>query len=302
MKTYFLLAPLCVALVSGCSSETEGTPASPYALDPPPPSGGQQLATTTYSLDPGQEKYLCWTFQSPEDAERAITEVEPIVGDLVHHIALFTTLTPEPEGPFECNTLAKTTWLPVWAGGAGGKGIKLPDQVGFKIKPKTQYLIQLHLQNTQFEALSAKSGLNLRYAPDASTITPAGLYALATFSLTIPANAKDFQQVTSCNTDRTMNVFAAFPHMHKLGKSLVFEGGATEATATKLYEINPWPFGEQPMEPVDFKIQTGDFLRATCTWDNTRPTDVTFGESSDDEMCIFTFFYYPFDGLAGCIF
>ncbi len=287
-----------LALVAACGSSDP----TQDLLDPPPPAGGQQLTSLEYTIQPGEEKYFCYTYRSPADAPRGITEVQPIQGEAVHHVALFQVFAtdPEPEGFFECNVLVKTNWQPIWAGGAGGNGLVTPEGTGFIVEPDTQYLVQYHIQNGSDVAITERSAVNLRYAPAAGLI-PAGLYALGSFSLTIPAGAVGFQQITECASDREMNVFAAFPHMHKLGKSITLETGATAAEAQVAYAKDPWVFGDQPMDPVDIHVMPGDFLRSTCTWDNPGATDVSFGESSDDEMCFMVVFYYPFSGLGGCV-
>jgi hypothetical protein len=288
-------------LAAGCGGGDgpAAADAGPGILQPPPPEGGQQLASTEYTLQPGEEKYFCWTFYSPE-VEQGVTRVEPINGQLVHHVALFKTLAPEEDGFHECNQIIKTTWEPIWAGGAGADPLDLPAGVAFKIAPVTQYVVQYHLNNPSDEPVTERSGINLTYA-DPAPLIAAGLFALGSFNLTIPAGAMDFQQIIECSADRMMNVFAAFPHMHKLGKSLVFEAGPSAAEAQTMYAKDPWIFGDQPMEPVDFQITPGTFLRATCTWDNTTGGEVVFGESSENEMCFMTVFYYPFDSLGGCI-
>ena len=90
---------------------------------PPPPAGDQQLASDPYTLQGGQEKYYCYTFRSP-DREAAVTAVQALSGQLVHHVALFQTTTPEPEGFHECNVLIRTSWRPIWAGGTGRRDFR----------------------------------------------------------------------------------------------------------------------------------------------------------------------------------
>lgn len=287
------------ASLSCTSSSPPAGDAAPMGL-PPPPAGGQQLASDPYTLQGGQEKYYCYTFRSP-DREAAVTAVQALSGQLVHHVALFQTTTPEPEGFHECNVLIRTSWRPIWAGGTGRRDFRLPANVGFRVPPNTQYLIQYHLQNTRPTPVTERSGLNLTYAPDPAQVTPAGIYALGSFSLDIPARAQRFQQVIDCVADRELRVFAAFPHMHKLGTRVRFEAGPTRDALSPLYQIDPWPFGDQPLDPVDFTIRPGTHMRATCEWNNPLNRAIRFGESSDDEMCIFTLFYYPFESLAGCI-
>ncbi len=276
--------------------------AAPVVIDPPPPAGGYQLTTDEYTVEPGQERYLCYTFYSPADREIAITKVEPVNGVSVHHVALFQSfLYPEPDGFHECPELVRTNWQPIWAGGAGGASLTLPDGVAFRIAPSTQYVVQFHLQNTGDAPVTERSAINLTDGGDATAYEPAGIFAIGSFNLNIPTGAMDFQQILECNADRQMNVFAAFPHMHKLGTKLSFDTGATVDTAAEAYKIDPWKFGDQPMDPVDFSITSGDFMRATCHWDNTTGAPVVFGESSDNEMCFMILFYWPMHDLGGCV-
>lgn len=268
-------------------------------LDPPPPEGGQQLTSDPFTVPAGKEKYFCWTYRSP-DAERGIIKVDPIAGAVEHHVVIFQTIVDEPDGFFECPILVKTSWRPIWAGGAGAKGLMLPDGVAFMVPPKTQYLVQYHLLNATRSDITTRAAMNLTYATDLTRYQPAGLFALGKFNFTIPPNKLDHQIVSECRSGKDMHVFAAFPHMHQLGKRLTFEAGADAARAEMKYQINPWVFGNQPMDPVDFQINRGQFLRATCHWDNPGGHEIGYGESTNDEMCFFVLFYYPFTGLDGC--
>ncbi len=263
----------------------------------------QTLVTDDYTLAPGEETYICYTFRSPADRTVAISEVVSTSGFGEHHVALFQTAPEEPDGTFECPTLAKLNWQPIWAGGTGSPALTMPDGVAFKILPNTQYLVQLHLQNAGDTTLTDHSEIELTYLPEqqADEAVAAGIYALGSFDITIPANTVGHTRSTQCIADRELNVFAAFPHMHKIGKKIEFFHGPTEPAMESIYKLDPWPFDDQPMDPVDWKINVGDHMRTTCTWDNPSNEDVTFGDSSDDEMCFFVMFYYPFDALAGCI-
>lgn len=284
---------LCALFLAGCADEPGGPPATLKA-------DTQDLETGTYVLDPGQEKYLCYTFRSP-DVPKAIVRVEPVQNATVHHVALFQTTTPEPEGSFECPQLIGLNWEPIWAGGAGATALDLPKDVGFVIDPGTQYLIQYHLLNANSKPSSTAATIRVTYADDASAVTPAGIFALGGFSLTIPPLAMDYAKTVKCNPTHDLDVFAVFPHMHKLGRSLDLVVGKTEAEAREVYRTDPWVFGEQPMEPIDLKVAAGDHVQSTCRWNNPNATEVKFGESSNDEMCFTVMFYSPFTGLDGCI-
>lgn len=283
--------------------DSGGAPdAGPGYLDPPPPANGQQLTTLEYTLQPGEEKYLCYTFYAPNERDVGIVEVQPIDGQLVHHKLLVVTTAKEPDEPFECPELIKLTWQPVWAAGAGSNGLVLPQQAAFKIPRWSQYLVQYHLQNTSDKPITERSALNLTYADDLDARQPAGLFGMMLFNFDIPAGAQGHQASIECDTEDPIDVFAVFPHMHKLGAALEFQAGPASQLVTR-YSIDPWPFGDQPMVPLEFQLGAGDLLRTTCTWNNPYEHSVGFGESSDTEMCAFVLFYYPATSFTtGCAF
>lgn len=266
---------------------------------PTPPDGGQQLLMTDYTLQPGEERYYCWTFTSP-DHEVGVTAVDNIAGKLVHHVALFQAMVPEEEGFHECNVLVRLTWMPIWAGGKGGNDLELPSGVAFKVPAQTQYVVQYHLLNATPKAVTEKSAINLAYTHDLSGYQPAGIFALGQFQLSIPDGAVGYSQDTGCAVSQSFHVFAAFPHMHQLGQKLELFKGPSEADLTTAYAIDPWPFGDQPFDRVDFEVASGDYLRSRCTWDNDTGHPVGFGESSNDEMCFLVLFAYPMPEISGC--
>jgi len=297
------LAFLTVAYVAACGGTDEpgdGSGMTEGPLDPAPPEGGQQLATDTFHLEPGEEKYWCYQFYSPSE-EVGITRIEQLSAPGIHHFALFQAFgRNEPDAPHECNTLIKQTWMPLYVSGTGAHELSLPANTAFKIAPETQYIIQLHLQNAGDEPMDIRGGVNLTYTRDAG-VTPAGMYAFGNYNVEIPPETNGHEIGVNCAPGKDMNVFGVFPHMHKLGSKIEMRrtpaGGSTEM----LYAIDPWKFGEAPVDMLDRTITPTDTLDLTCTFNNPFGHPVTFGESSDDEMCFFVFFYYPYDHLDGCI-
>lgn len=137
----------CAGAVAACSSAPEG-------LDPPAPPGGQQLASTSFHAAAGQDAYMCYQFYSPETAV-AITHVESISEQGVHHVALFQ-IAPgdeEPDAAHECDTTIKPGWQPVFVSAFGASDLALPDGVGIVIAAHTQYVLQVHIQNSTDGAL-----------------------------------------------------------------------------------------------------------------------------------------------------
>ena len=163
MRTGVLLASLFVYACGGSSTPSVDATVQEPPLDPAAPDGGQQLASTTFHLDPGQEKYMCYQFYSPDDSV-AITHVETLSEVGVHHLAVFQAFgRNEPDAPHECDTLIKQTWLPIFVSGTGSKDLALPTGTGFVIQPATQYILQLHLQNATDSPLDIRAGVNFAY-------------------------------------------------------------------------------------------------------------------------------------------
>ncbi len=270
-------------------------------LEPPPPAGGQQLATATYTLQPGEERYMCYQFYSPDDAV-AITHLDQISMPGVHHFALFQAFgRNEPDEPHECDTLIKQTWLPIWVSGTGSHEMTMPAGTGFVIEPATQYIVQLHLQNSGDAPLEVRGGVNLAYERDLSSITKAGMYGLGSFELEIPPQTSNYQVPVSCDPGKEMHVFGVLPHMHKFGTSIAMTRTVGDGPTESFYKVDSWAFGNQPLDMLDATITPGDHFELTCSYANPTDSVVRYGESSDDEMCFFVLFYYPYDHLDGCI-
>ena len=83
-------------------------------------------------------------------------------------------------------------------------------------------------------------------------------------------------------------------HMHTLGTygatSVEKADGASEVLVELPNYDFQWQFIYQFTEPVRF--EDGDEMRLECRWDNSgarsdgEPIDVTWGEGTDDEMCV----------------
>jgi hypothetical protein len=288
---------LAFFLLAGCSAPPPAPPVDPF----PPPAAGQgiQIKTDPYTLAPATEKYYCYT--KNVDVDTAAIEVDVHNGALVHHLAVFETLADEPAGFSECPSQIKQTWIPLYGGGRNTPGVKLPAGAGFKFHAGQQILVQLHLVNATMKEVTETTAVNLLYAADPASLTPAGIFALGNMSFDIPAGATQYPVVGKCSSPRDLNVFALFPHMHLLGTSIAFEHGPSEAAAQMVYKVDPWSFGDQPMKLMDLSVKSGDFLRATCTYDNPGASPVAYGESTYDEMCFMVLFYTPFDHLNGCV-
>jgi hypothetical protein len=107
------------------------------------------------------------------------------------------------------------------------------------------------------------------------------------------------EQTMSCEAPFDLNVFGVFGHMHKQGKHIEVSRGATPG-AEVLYST-PWIFDQQPTVLKSFTVKKGEKIHIRCTWDNTTDNLIKYGESTNDEMCSFVWYYTPYEHLDGCL-
>lgn len=291
LSTFF--AALAIA---GCGGNT------PQSMDPAPPAHGFQIKTTPVMLQPGDEKYMCFTQTLNEPADVAVIKFDSVTTPQVHHFEVFQAVSPEQDGLFDCSQqLIKLTWLPLFGGGVNAGGLTVPDGAGFKLPKNAQLLVQLHLLNATPNATSTHVVVNGDYAADATTITPAGIFALGSMTINLPPGATNMKIDAGCALPKDLNVFAVQPHMHLLGTKINLSTGTSQATASQVYARDPWVFGAQPIDNFVMPLKQGQYVSTECEYDNTTDQTVTYGESTKNEMCFFVLFYTPFDHLDGCI-
>ncbi len=285
------LAPLLaftIASLGSCSSPT------------PTPSGPTwTLESPEYVLAPGQERFVCTSANLPSDRDAVITAMSPQYGAGTHHVFFGQALAPEPAGTYECDTLFRTTWLPLYLGGVRSTELRLPSGTGIRVPAGQQVFIQLHLQNTTAATIRARTSITLSLATAEQNVRPAGIFGLDNRVLRIPSRATNHRTAMSCRPNRDMTVFAVLGHMHKFGSRIEFVRGGIDSSSSLFSAA--WTFGEQPTTPVSFSLTRADEVSLRCFHSNPTAREVTYGESSDQEMCAVVMYYTPFDALDGCI-
>jgi hypothetical protein len=296
MRRSLVASALLIVAACGGAPVTTSNP-------PPAPGTGYRLQTPSITLAGGEEKYFCFTATLQEAKDIAVVKFAAQTSALVHHFEVFQTLATEQAGLFDCSaTLIKQSWLPLFGAGAGASGFALPDGAGFRVPKDAQLLLQLHLLNATAAVAKSTVTVDMTYARDAATVTPAGIYAVGSMQINLPPLTNNVVvNSPHCQLARQYDVFAVQPHMHQLGTRIDFTTSGSEATMQTAYKRDPWVFGAQPIDPVRLTLKAGDFVGASCTYDNSTGAAVAYGESSKNEMCYFVLFYTQFDHLDGCV-
>lgn len=280
----------------GCSSAG----ASDDAEDVTPPASDPydfEMQSAEYTLDPGEERYICTTMRVPE----AVNLQDFAIGDYVgvHHMFFAKSIVPGEDGVFDCPELFRVTWLPLFTTGNGATTLELPEGSAFELEADDQLVMQLHLTNTTAEPLTERVTVQARTLPNEELESVSNLYAFGTTQIDIPARSKHV--VThDCVMKKNLDTFVLFPHMHYLGERVTFEVGPSEEQFETVYD-GSWNFDEQELIPTDIQLREGDFTRLSCHYDNPFDHPVGYGESTFEEMCFFSFFAQGGDPLDGCV-
>ncbi len=277
------------------------TPLEGETEKPPPaidPKEWYTVEAGPFTVPAGTERFLCFTTTLDEDL--VVSEVALDSKPVVHHVVFSRTTAPDPDGMFECDVLFKNNWIPLFVAGTGDASLPMPDGAGYILEKGTQLTTQLHLLNTGTEDLTETVPIRLRRM-ETPEPEPVEVVVFGSMAIDLPPGEKS-DVVGTCKSDSDMTLFAAFPHMHLLGRSMVVETGPDEDNLTEIFRRDPYDFDDQRLEEIAVTIKQGDTVRVRCGYENTLDQNVTFGESSNAEMCFFIGFAteagFP---LAGCI-
>lgn len=270
--------------------------------------------TPTYA-DPNNanNEYRCFVLEHNQPSRFYITGMHPIVDtpEIVHHVVLAKTKRSKlPEGILTADGQDCIDNMSALGNGDNGDGIigawapgmepVLFDEAGLEVTTDDVFVLQMHYYSGKAETdgLTDQSGYALETAESVKNkllMAPLGLS-----DFVIPAGDDNYSASDSITIPVPITLWGVFPHMHVLGKSYELTVGEGDeqicANRGEKYDFNNQltymfkdPLYITGNTPINFR----------CTWDNSAdnpnlinkpPTDVTYGERTDEEMC-FAFAY-----------
>ena len=260
-------------------------------------------ATSAYAMpkDVG-DQYVCWGIDVTADTPTHIVGFAPRIDNttIVHHVVMYESSQSYTSTPTPCDAGAALAWRMVLGWAPGVKGIELPKEAGFPIKPGagTHYVVQMHYSNVQhLDGQRDASKIDVCTEPPRQY--EADVVAFGTQDIHIPEAPPAGGVFTrNCKVEvpsqlAGSHLFTAMPHMHKLGVSMATtleRGGQTFDLGT----MPSYDFNRQAWLPIaDVVTQAGDVIRTKCGYTNTTGHKVDFGEKTADEMCYSFTMYYP---------
>ena len=282
---------MALAMASaGCSSETTQPPTTV------PETDALTLSTSEVTLEAGEERYLCWSVKVPDDGVFQLEGIDFEVPEDIHHYQLQVQAGAEA-GPYDCG-LADGGMMGGPQGGlptilaVGGPGtaptLRYPAGTAIPLEAGSYVVMQLHILNAAQAARTfgaARAHLRRAAGDDLAQV---GVLLVNDGSLVIPPMTTGVEAGYDCTIAEPIErVFSVWPHMHMLGKHI-------EVTIAGERVVDmAWNFEQQLLYEVDRSVTAGEMIGVHCVYDNPTQNEVTFGMSTNDEMCTAFVYYYP---------
>jgi hypothetical protein len=295
-------ATLDAWIAAGAPKRTGGSCSNP----PPPPidagvpttqcTPNEHLAGASPWAMPQNltDEYVCYGVDVTRTQKNHVIGMAPRIQNtkIVHHMLLFQAPTSVSSTPTPCALGGAAGWKIVYGWAPGGTAMDMPDAAGFpEDTGTTHYVVQVHYNNIAgLSGQTDASGMDL-CATTQLRANDADVVAFGTENISIPPHGTLDKtcSYTIAATVPPLTVFAALPHMHKLGTVIATQ----TAAGVDLGQKNPFSFQSQSWVPVTATLKGGDVVKTRCAWNNTTDTTVTFGENTENEMCYSFTMYYP---------
>ncbi len=270
------------------------------------------------TVQPGKENTQCITvnLNNPEGAYVRRVRADLSTGS--HHMVVYTSSkTVEDPVPKDCQPFSGILngEHPIFIAQQPQAKLEFPTDengtpVGFEIPPHQMVKIEMHYIDTTQFPLSVMGKISFDTVPLSTKVTKSDLAFWGTTTINIPANGTADTGVLFQNALAGTRTFALTTHQHQLGTEMrVWYGGsATDPNRVQVADGKSW--SDPPVElftpALDFPKNGNSSLSAKglafeCTWNNTTPNPVTFGEGFNDEMCFLWQYYYPSQGFQVCV-
>lgn len=258
--------------------------------------GWLRLIEADWELAPHSEGYRCVRKTMPEDVY--ITAFAPLSPLGTHHTTLHVEPAgANPDGVTACGVSAGGTRR-LQGAGVGTEPSVLPPGVAMKVAAGEQLMVNLHLFNFGDTPLKGTSGMRIKRVPLAEVMHQAEVVLAGPLALSIPPGR--VTQRGTCTLRSAVTIYSLNPHMHQLGEHMKVTLQGEDGERVLLDQ--PYDFTHQLLYPIErVQLAAGDKVNIECTYLNETSREVTWGDSSLDEMCFVGIGLYPAVGAGLCV-
>jgi hypothetical protein len=277
-------------------------------LEPPPAGEGFQIAISG-TAEAYSEAWICEISQIPIEEMTAIQWVEFNQNAGTHHTTLSALgLNGESDieyGRYDCNDLYGDESLmsdQIMFFGTQGDAtgtMSLPEGTVANLPPNIDILQEIHYVNPTEETVEIYSEVNAWSIPQSDVEEMIWGGNVRDENIEIPANSSH-SEWSRCVFNEDVEVLFLASHQHGMGTRFTIAPFDGETTGDILFDNPDWenPMITQYETPI--AVPAGQGFEWTCHWDNPTDKTVTYGATSEDEMCNMSVVFTPFSMSAEC--
>lgn len=262
--------------------------------------------STTYALKAdGADVYRNFVVPTSYTEDRYVSAIEVRPGNraIVHHVIAYLDtqgrarkLDAQDKEP-GYSTFGGVGFTPSGALGGWAPGNEtpfLPKGVGIFLPKGADIVLQVHY-HTSGKPETDKTKIGVYFCKDAVDKQVRILPLIG--GLWIPPGKADFKTGGTSTIKSDVTLLNVTPHMHLLGRDMKVRAITPDEKEIPLVHVPDWDFNWQTTytfkEPI--KVPAGTKVKMTALYDNSTsnprnpsspPKQVTWGESTTDEMCI----------------
>jgi len=296
----------CLGLVGLLAS----VPAAEARVSLPRPARGFQMRMHKFKIDPGREREVCEFRTTPNRKPMDVQGFRLNMSAGSHHFVLWEYLgTDRNRSDFPTQLVDAPGCVGVGPRGSFAVNanlfgmqtarahLRFPPGIAVRLEAHAPVFLNAHLRNfSPTKPLTAQVVFNVTPAPKGTVQHHAQALIVGNMrDIYIPPRSSA-SLTSEWHAPVDLNVVQISTHQHKRGThTSVHRVDAAGNDMGELFEAETWDHpGERWFNPA-FRLQQGEGFRFTCEWQNPDDRLVTFGVTTDDEMCFVTGYFYPDD-------
>ncbi len=261
----------------------------------------EDYTPNSYATDPTRtDDYRCFILDPQLTGPRDLIGFQVTPGQLheVHHVLVYNVEAAsaralddaEPGPGWTCfgGPKAKSPSL-VGAWAPGMPATRYPNQTGPTLYAGDLLVMQVHYNLANGPPTPDRTQVALQFAP-VPVQWHTQMFPVLDDGFQMPPHTMGFASGASFDLPVDANVWGIAPHMHVKGVDIKVDVSHPDGTDTCLVEIPKWNFNWQQFyffsAHAGIPLKAGDKLNIHCTWDNPGDQMVTWGENTNDEMCL----------------
>lgn len=266
---------------------------------PPPPTTTLHLESGTFQVPAAQETFACTYTDAVAERDRAIRATQGQQAPYGHHVTLYYTTSPRPQGQGSCDGIMGAELNQIAPAPTGGAYV-FASGAAVRWPKGAQLVLHSHYINATLAPIEAHDivTVTLQEADTIDVFLDNFHFSIDQFEL---APQGESSVTGTCELDRELRIVTLFGHMHEHGLHYRLERLDPAGGAPGVLLDVPWTVGGDPPsrsfsvdEPL--VLPAGSVLRQTCTWTNESGKAILF----PTEMCDTAMTYFPADGPLDC--